>query len=101
MQLIAIPFLTLVFVRLERYLKNSIPQSVAIQRLNSYDCFVVVGHGNEAESFAFVSLEVSDYFDVLDGAEGTEQLPQDILFRLRRKIVYKYTPPGAIQRTAG
>jgi len=81
--------------RFERDLQDTVAQRVAVERLNGDEGFVVVGHGHETEAFAFVRLQVADDFDALDGAERTEQLPQDTLFRIRRQIVHENTPPSS------
>lgn len=88
-------------VGLERYLKNAIAQRVSIQRLYGYDGFVIVGHGNETETFAFIRLQIANHFNVLDGPERSKKLPQDIFFRLWCQIIHKNTPSGTIEGTTG
>lgn len=64
--------------------------------MNRNDGLVVVGHGDEAEAFTLVRLQVLDHFHALNGAERTEQLPQDILLGLGREIVHKNAPTWSI-----
>lgn len=95
------PTLTLVLVRLERYLENAVAERVAVQGLDGHHSLVVVGHGDEAEALAFVGLEVPDHLDVLHGTEWPKQLPQDVLLRLGREVINEYAPAGAVEGTAG
>ena len=53
------------FVRLEADLEDSVTESVAVEWLDRHQTLVVVGHGDEAEAFAFVCLEIPDDFHVL------------------------------------
>ena len=60
------------FVRLEADLEDSVTESVAVEWLDRHQTLVVVGHGDEAEAFAFVCLEIPDDFHVL---KRYKQLP--------------------------
>lgn len=62
---------------------------------NRHQGLVIVRHRYEAETFALVRREVSHDLDILDSAERTEQLPQDVLFRFRCQVVDEKTPTGS------
>lgn len=79
-------------VRLKADLQYPIAQCVTIQRLNSYNGFVIVCHGNEAETFTFVCLQVAYNFDALNGAKWSKELPQHVFFSFWCQIVYEYAP---------
>lgn len=66
-------------VSLEGDLQDAVAQPVAVEAGDGHGRFVVICHGDEAEPFALVGVEVTDHFDVVDGAEGPEQLPQHAL----------------------
>jgi len=88
--------LRLPVVCLEADLQDPVAQCVAVEGLDGHQALVIVCHGDEPEALALVGLQVPDDFDVLDGAERAEELPQDVLFRLRGQVVDKQTPAGAI-----
>lgn len=83
-------------VGFEGNLQDAIAQGVAIQRLDRNDGLVVIGHRNKAKPFALVGLQVSNDFYTLHRTEWPEQLPQDVLFRLRSEVVYEYTPTRTV-----
>lgn len=87
-------------VGFKRNLKNSVAKSVAVEGLNGDNSFIVVCHGYESKAFAFVGLQVTDDFHTLDGTEGTEQLPQDILLCLGSQVVDKDAPTWAVHGVA-
>ncbi len=76
----------------ERNLKDAVTKRVAIKRLDGYESFVVVGHGDEAEAFALVSLQIANDFDALDSTKGAEKLPQDALFRVGCQVINENAP---------
>lgn len=80
------------FVGLERHLQNPVPEAVAVQAGDGHGRLVIVSHGDEAEAFALVGVEVADDLDVRDGAERPEHLPQDALVRVRRQVVHEDAP---------
>lgn len=80
---------------LEGDLQHTVTKAVAIKAGNGHSRLVIVGHGDEAEALAFVGSEVADDLDIGDGSERTEQLPQNALISLRRKVVDKDAPAGA------
>lgn len=77
---------------LEGHLKDLVPQPVPIQAVDGHGGLLVVGHGDEAETFTLVGVEVSDDFDVDDGTKRAEELPQDGLVGLLAQIVDEDTP---------
>lgn len=76
----------------ERDLQDAVTERVAIERLDSHKCFIVVGHGDEPEAFALVRLQIANHFDALDSTEGAKELPQDALLRIGRQVVNKNAP---------
>ena len=93
--------LVLPAVGLEADLEHPVAEGVPVERLDGHQALVVVGHGDEAEALALVGLQVADHLDVLDGAEGAEQLPQDVLLRLRGQVVDEDTPAAAVHGGGG
>lgn len=85
-------------VCLKTDLQHPVSQGVSVERLNGDQTLVVVRHGDESEAFALVGLQVTDHFDILDSSERPEQLPQDVLLRLRRQVVDEQTPTAAVHR---
>ena len=79
-------------VRFEGDLEDAVAESVAVERLDGDHCLVVVGHRDEAKALTLVRLQVSDDFDALDGPEGSEELPEHVLLRLRGQIVDEDAP---------
>lgn len=77
-------------------MQDTIAQSVPIQTLNGDQALIVVGHGDKAEAFAFVRLQVPNDFDVLHGPKRTKKLPEDIFFRFRRQIVDEDAPATTV-----
>lgn len=84
--------LRLALVGLEGHLKDPVAKSVSIETLDGNQGFVIIGHSDESKTFAFVSLQVSDDLDVLDSSKGSKQLPKNVLFSFRSKIVDKDAP---------
>ena len=84
--------------RFERHLEDAVAQRVAVEGLNSDERFVVVRHSDETEAFAFIGLQVADDFDALDGAKGTEELPQDTFLRIRCQIVHENAPACSLMK---
>lgn len=80
---------------LERNLQHAVAQAVAIEARDSHGGFIIVGHGDKAKALTFVGGEVTDDFDVSDGAEGPEKLPQDALVRLGGQVVHEDAPAGS------
>lgn len=87
-------------VGLEGDLEYPVPESVAIERLDCDNSFVVVCHRDETESLALIGLQVSNDFDTLHSTERPEQLPQDILLSFGSQVVDEDTPTGAIHSVA-
>lgn len=85
-------FLLVSLAGLEGDLQDFVSQSVPIQAVDRHGSLLVVRHGNEAETFALVGIEVSDHLHVDDGAEGPEHLPQDGLVRILTQIIDKDAP---------
>jgi len=88
--------LDLALVGLEGHLKDPVAKRVSIETLDGHQGFVIVGHGDESKTFAFVGLQVSDDLDVLDSSKGSKQLPENVLFSFWSKIVDKDAPAGSI-----
>lgn len=86
-------------VSLEGDLQDAVAQPVAVEAGDGHGRFVVICHGDEAEPFALVGVEVTDHFDVVHGAEGPEQLPQHALVRIWGQVVHEDAPASA--RVAG
>ncbi|KAA8581987.1 hypothetical protein FQN60_008727, partial [Etheostoma spectabile] len=77
-------------------------QPVAVQAGDGHGCLLVVCHGNEAEALTLVGVEVSDHFDVGDGAEGAEHLPKDALVGVLAQVVDEDAPAGGgVPRNTG
>lgn len=77
---------------LERHLQDTVTQSIPIQTGDGHGRFVVVRHGDESEPLALVGVEVAYHLDIVDGAEWSEELPQDALVRVWRQVVDKDAP---------
>ena len=80
------------FVGLEGHLQDSVPEAVAVEAGDGHGRLVIVSHGDEAEAFALVCVEVADDLDVRDGAERPEHLPQDALVGVGRQVVDEDAP---------
>lgn len=89
------------FIRFEADLQDSVTQRVTVQRLYGYYGFVIVGHRNKTEAFAFVGLQVADHFDALDGSERAKQLPENVFFCLWSKVIHKNAPTGTVHCVSG
>ena len=87
-------------VGFEGNLQDAVAQGVAIQRLDCNDGLVIVGHRNKAKPFALVGLEVSNDFHTLYCTKRPKQLPQDVLFGLWSKVVYKDAPSRTVHGVA-
>lgn len=83
------------FVSFERDLEHAVSQAIAVQAGDGHGRLVVVGHGDEAEAFALVRVEVADHLHVRHGAERPEHLPQDALVRVRSQVVDEDAPARA------
>jgi len=82
-------------VSLEGDLQDAVAQPVAVETGDGHGRLVVICHGDEAEAFALVGVEVADHLDVVDRAEGPEQLPQHALIRVWRQVVHEDAPASA------
>lgn len=82
-------------VGLEGHLQHAVAQPVPVQTGDGHGRLIVVRHGDEAEPFALVGVEVSDHLDVVDRAEGPKQLPQHTFIRVWRQIVDEDAPASA------
>lgn len=82
-------------VSLEGDLQDTVAQPVAVETGDGHGRFVVIRHGDEAEAFALVGVEVTDHLDIVNGTEGPEQLPQHTLIRIRGQVVHEDAPTGA------
>ena len=87
-----------VLVLLERHLEDAVSERVPVQALDRHQRLLVARHRHEAEPLALLRREVADDAHVLDGAERPEQLPEDVLLRLRRQVVHEDAP--AVERVA-
>lgn len=83
------------FVSFERDLQYAVSEAIAVQAGDGHSRLVVVGHGDEAEAFALVRVEVTDHLHVRHGTKRPEHLPQDALIRIRSQIVDKDAPACA------
>lgn len=82
-------------VGLEGDLQHAVSQPVPVQTCDSHGRLVVVRHGDEAEPFALVGVEVSDHLHIVDGAEWPEQLPQHAFVRVWGQVIDEDAPAGA------
>lgn len=82
-------------VGLEGDLQDAVAQPVAVEAGDGHGRLVVIRHGDKAEAFALVCVEVTDHLDVVDGAEGAEQLPEHALVGIRGQVVHEDAPTGA------
>lgn len=80
------------FAGLKGHLQYFFSEPVAVKAGDGHGRVLVVGHGDEAEALALVGGEVADDFDVCDGAEGAEHLPEDGFVRLLAKVVDEDAP---------
>lgn len=80
---------------LEGNLQHPVAQAVAVQAGDRHGGLIVVGHGDKAKALTFVGGEVTDDFDIGDGAERPEELPQDAFVRLGGQVVHKDAPAGS------
>lgn len=92
--------LCLALVGLERHLENSVAQGVSIEALYGHQGLVVIRHGDETETLAFVGLEIPDYLHGLNCSKRSEELPQEIFFGVRSQIIDEYAPPRSIHSIA-
>ena len=91
----------LALIRLEADLEHAVAQGVPVQALYGHHRLLVIGHRHEPEALALVCLKVAYDLDRLDGAEGSEQLPEHILFSLGCEVVHEDAPAGAVHRVTG
>lgn len=82
-------------VSLEGDLQDAVAQPVAVEAGNGHGRLVVIRHGDEAEPFALVGVEVTDHFDVVHGTKGPEQLPQHALVWIWGQVVDEDAPASA------
>lgn len=66
-------------VSLEGDLQDSVAQPVAVETGDGHGRLVIIRHGDKAESFALVGVEVTDHLDVVDRTERPKQLPEHAL----------------------
>ena len=90
-----------VFVGLEADLQDPIAEGVPVQGLDRDQALVVVCHGDEAESLALVRLQIADDLDVLNGAEGAKELPEDVLLGIGSEVVHEDAPAAAVHGGCG
>lgn len=83
------------FVSLEGDLQDTVTQPVAVETGDGHGRLVIIRHGDEAEAFAFVGVEVTDHLDIVDGTKRPEQLPENALVRIWGQVVHKDAPTGA------
>ena len=76
-------------------MQDTVAQPVAVETGDGHGRLVVIRHGDEAEAFALVGVEVTDHLHVVDGAKRPKQLPEDALVRIRGQVVHKDAPTGA------
>lgn len=76
----------------ERNLEDAITKRIAIERLDGYKCFVIVGHSDKSEALALVCLQITNHFDALNSTEWSKKLPQDTFLRVGRQVVNKNAP---------
>lgn len=89
------------FAGLEGHLQDFVSQPVPVQAVDRHGGLLVVGHGDEAEAFALISVEISDHFHVDDSAKWPEHLPQDGLVRVLTQIIDEDAPTtGRVPRDA-
>lgn len=98
---VAASILCLALVGLEGDLEYSVAQGVSVEGLYSHQSLIIIRHGDETEPLALVGLEISDHLDRLDCSERTEQLPQKILFSVRRQVVDENAPSRAAHGIPG
>jgi len=91
----------LALVCLEADLEHAVAQGVTVQALYGHHRFLVIGHCHEPKALALVRLQVAYDLDRLDGAEGSEQLPEHVLLGLGCEIIHEDTPAGAVHRVTG
>lgn len=82
-------------VSLEGDLQDAVAQPVAVEARDGHGRLIVIRHGDEAEAFALIGVEVTDHLDIVDRAERAEQLPEHALVRVRGQVVHKDAPTGA------
>ena len=86
---------------LEGHLQDAVAELVAVERRDGGQSLIVVGHRHEAEALALLRRKVAHHLDVLHGAERAEELPEDVLLRLRRQVVDEEAPTAAVEHVAG
>lgn len=82
-------------VSLEGDLQDAVAQPVAIETGDGHCRFVVIRHGDEAEAFALVGVEVTDHLDIVDCTEWPKQLPEHTLIRIWGQVVHEDAPASA------
>ena len=81
---------------LEGDLEDPPAEAVHVERLYGHQALLVVGHRDEPEPLALAGCQVPDHLDTADRPERPEQLPQDVLLRLRGEVVDEDAPAGAV-----
>ena len=66
-------------ISLEGDLQDTVAQPVAVETGDGHGGLVVIRHGDEAEAFALVGVEVTDHLDIVDCTERPKQLPEHTL----------------------
>lgn len=79
---------------LKGHLQYLVSEPVAIEAGDGHGRLLVVRHGDETEALALVGVEVSDHFDVSDGAKGAKHLPEDALVSVLTQVVDEDAPAG-------
>lgn len=79
----------------EGNLQDLVSNAVTVEAGDGHGGLLVVGHGDEAEAFALVGVEVSDDLDVGDGSERPEHLPQDAFVSVLAQVVDEDTPSSS------
>ena len=69
------------------YLEDSVGESGAVERGDGGDGLLVLAHRDEPVALALARLEVPDDLHLQHCSEGTEELPERRVFRLRRQVV--------------
>lgn len=82
-------------VSLEGDLQDTVAQPVAVETSDGHGRLIVIRHGDEAEAFALVGVEVTDHLDIVDRAERPKQLPEDALIWIGGQVVHEDAPTGA------
>lgn len=77
---------------LKGHLQYLVSKSIAVEASDGHGRLLVVRHGDEPEALALVGVEVTDHFDIGDGAEGAEHLPKDVLVCVLAQVIDEDAP---------